>query len=111
MPFCPKCKYEFVEGLDKCLVCNAKLVEQFPEEYKVSIKWVQLSILSSPIMAEMVKEALENRGIQSFIKTDVLNAVFLAKGTSTPGSFAKIFVPEIDKISAEEILKSITDSK
>jgi len=111
MPFCPKCKYEFVEGLDKCPDCNAKLVEQFPEEYEVSIKWVQLSILSSPIMAEMVKEALENRSIQSFIKTDVLNAVFLAKGTSTPGSFAKIFVPEEDKKSAEEVLISITDNR
>lgn len=111
MPFCPKCKYEFVEGLDRCPDCDAKLVDKLPEKHEVSIKWVLLSILSSPIMAEMVKETLKNHGIQSFIKTDVLNAAFLAKGTSTAGSFAKIFVPEEDKKSAEEILKSISDIK
>ncbi|RKY54929.1 MAG: hypothetical protein DRP89_04240 [Candidatus Neomarinimicrobiota bacterium] len=111
MPFCPKCKYEFVEGLDKCPDCNTKLVDKIPEEREVIIKWVQLSTLSSPIMAEMVKETLKNHGIQSFIKMDVLNAAFLAKGTSTAGSFAKIFVPEEDKESAKEILKSISDNK
>ncbi len=111
MPFCPRCKYEFAEGLDICPDCNAKLVDKIPEEHEVSIKWVLLSTLSSPIMAEMVKETLENHGIRSFIKTDVLNAAFLAKGTSTAGSFAKIFVPEEDKKSAEEILKSISDNK
>ncbi|MBN2542024.1 zinc ribbon domain-containing protein [bacterium] len=34
MPFCPKCKIEYVEGVKVCADCGEKLVDKLPEEYK-----------------------------------------------------------------------------
>lgn len=33
MPWCPKCKNEYVEGITTCAECNVDLVEELPEEY------------------------------------------------------------------------------
>ena len=32
MPWCPKCKYEYVDGITKCADCGSDLVENLPEE-------------------------------------------------------------------------------
>ena len=32
MPWCPKCKYEYEEGIEKCSECKIKLVEELEKE-------------------------------------------------------------------------------
>lgn len=55
MPWCPKCKYEYVEGITKCADCGSELVDTLPEE--------EGSVSDFPsLMPEEVKEMLENGG-------------------------------------------------
>jgi hypothetical protein len=32
MPYCPKCRYEYIEGVEECPDCDVKLVEEMPPE-------------------------------------------------------------------------------
>jgi hypothetical protein len=108
MPYCPECRYEFVEGIKKCPDCGAKLVEQLSPETEISISWVKLATLSSPLEAEMLKEALANQGIQAIIQTDMFHSAFITQTTTTAGSFAKVFVPANQETKAREIYREIS---
>ncbi|HPC36510.1 MAG TPA: DUF2007 domain-containing protein [Candidatus Marinimicrobia bacterium] len=108
MPFCPRCLYEYVEGTQKCVDCNAKLVAHLPEEKMADVKWFCLGILSDIVMAEMVKESLENNGIETILKTDPLHTTFSLQSTGATGSYAKLFVPRDKKNAALDILKSMS---
>lgn len=107
MPFCPKCKNEFVEGISTCPDCGEKMVDSLPDENVVPVKWVKLATLSSPVMANMVVEALRNKNIRASIAADVLSSTLLAQTTATAGSYAKIYVPQEDLKEAEVILESM----
>ncbi len=53
MPYCPKCRSEFVEGMDVCPVCDVPLVDELPpdvrfmsaEELKAELEGKQLVVL------------------------------------------------------------------
>jgi hypothetical protein len=32
MPFCPRCRYEYVEGVKRCPDCGSRLVRELPSE-------------------------------------------------------------------------------
>ena len=34
MPFCPKCRAEYVEGIALCSNCQVELVNELPPEYE-----------------------------------------------------------------------------
>ena len=108
MPFCPRCLYEYVEGTSKCIDCNAELVARLPEEKMTDVKWFCLGVLSDIVMAEMVKESLENNGIETILKIDPLHTTFSLQSTGATGSYAKLFVHCGKKKTALDILKSMS---
>jgi len=110
MPYCPRCLYEFVEGTKKCVDCNAKLVERLPKEKMATVRWLFLDTLSDIVMANMVKEALENNGIETILKTDPLHTIFSLQSTGAIGSYARLYVPRGQKQAAIDILKSMTET-
>ena len=72
MPFCPKCRYEYRQGIEYCPDCEERLVDSLPPETNTDsdslteedIKsWVPLARLTASPYADMVAEALRNKGI------------------------------------------------
>ena len=110
MPFCPRCLCEYVEGTSKCIDCNAELVARLPEEKMTDVKWFCLGVLSDIVMAEMVKESLENNGIETILKIDPLHTTFSLQSTGATGSFAKLLVPRSKKKIALDIFKSMSNT-
>ncbi len=110
MPFCPKCKYEYIKNIDVCHDCNEKLVADLPKEInysEIKIKWKPLQNLPGRIYAEMAKEVFDKEGIPSFISSTFFSSAYGTRGII--GDTATIFVPE-DKIDeCNEILKQMFD--
>ena len=111
MPFCPKCKYEYIEGTEECPDCCVPLVDELEKEYKDDEgeeKFVLLHTFPSIVYAEMVKEALENRGIPCLMKSDMLTSAYGSKGGGI-FSRVRIFVPEERLKESDEIMDQMLD--
>jgi len=73
--FCPKCRYEYGEGVLVCPDCGEELVPVLPEtdrEYRPVEEgedgnWVEIGRLTSQQYAEMVLEALRAKDIPAVI--------------------------------------------
>jgi hypothetical protein len=71
MPYCPKCKYEYRQGIEYCPDCNERLVSSLPDEilddeldiYAGYDDWLPLARLMSTQFAEMVVEGLKAKDI------------------------------------------------
>ena len=110
MPFCPECEYEYLPEIKTCPDCDMDLVESLPESEDLSdVNWKPLRNLPGNLYAEMVKEVLDKTGIPSIIKSDVLSSAYGAKGVSSSGSTAQIFVPEEYHAKCRQILLDMMD--
>jgi len=73
MPFCPKCRCEYVEGVQSCNDCGAELVYELPqeeqqEEAQYYEHWEKVINVSTESEAEMIIELLEKAEIPAFQK-------------------------------------------
>ncbi len=112
MPYCPECRYEYVEGHKTCPDCNATLVDALPEEQAgdpSEKEYVELHPLPGPLYAEMVKEVFDKEGIACILVSDVISTGLLVKGTDVPGNQVRLRVYKQDQQRAEEILHSMMD--
>ncbi|MEN6370498.1 MAG: DUF2007 domain-containing protein [Armatimonadota bacterium] len=109
MPFCPKCRYEYVEGIRKCPDCDVALVDALleePQKPKESEKPAELVTVASfvyPVEAEMAKLKLENEGIQSVLSNEVLMRTY---GPILQDYLIKLQVREEDAKRALNVLES-----
>lgn len=97
MPYCPKCRYEYLPEVDKCPDCGADLVDSLPEVRRQhqDVKWVGLRPLPGVVYAKMVAEVLDQRGIPNYIQSLFgSGGLGMITGADFPGSSAKIYVPE-----------------
>ncbi len=97
MPFCPKCRTEYVSGVARCADCGAALVAALsPEPVPDDVHWVELPSFPTLPEGEMVQAELERRGIRTMLKKDVFVSGFGGHGTV-------VFVPEQAYAEAAEI--------
>ena len=66
MPYCPKCRDEFQDGVEVCPDCKIALVEELPAQ-------PEREEIDEPL-AMMWTEILENEGIHSLVKSRDLRA-------------------------------------
>ena len=97
MPYCPRCKYEYVDGQTECIDCGEQLVDELPvragDESADESRYVAFRTYASQVHAEMVREALANEGISAIVKGDEVYGA--ATGLSAGGvTKVVLWVPE-----------------
>lgn len=107
MPFCPKCKAEYKEGVQICKDCNEKLVETFDtvseKSEAVSIHPIRVAENVGQLDGDSILALLEDSGIPAFAKELGSGSYMrLYMGFSIYGK--DIYVAEKDIQKAKEII-------
>ena len=110
MPFCPKCRYEYVEGVEVCPDCGVALVDELPEEEPPRGKLVPIRRFKSRLYAEMVKDVLDREGIPCFISGDDVGILGMSGFTGTDSVWpATLWGPEDKKDYIESLSTQMLD--
>ena len=76
MLFCPKCRYEYREGILKCPDCGSKLVAELPplsEAPSGDLDWVKLVALGSDMEVGTTRAVLESSGIPVVVMPEAVD--------------------------------------
>ena len=69
MPFCPKCRAEYLEEVETCPDCQVSLVQELPPEDRVDyVDLVELQRVPNEISGIMMKGILDNSGINAVLR-------------------------------------------
>ena len=102
MPFCPNCRYEYLEGVKICPDCNLPLVPELIDE-----DWVVVYTSDQEYDVQMMKDALESAEIDATILSQ--------KDSSFPvtGDLAviKLLVKTDDASSAINFINELKNSE
>ena len=96
MSFCPVCKCEYVQGIEKCPDCDEALVWELPSElppdhvppgFWTDEEAVTVFTAKDSVEAEIVRGILESAGIPCYVNPGVTK---WARGTSMLGGLQSI---------------------
>ena len=105
MPYCPECRYEYREGVEKCPDCDVELVEALPDlPDPARDDLVCVASYPHQATAQTARIRLESRGIPSTIVGETVAqvhpwAVFADGGL-------RVMVREADLVRARAVLES-----
>jgi len=113
MPFCPKCRVEYVEGVTICEECNVGLVAELPQALEESGRdkdLVEVWRTQGEVDAQLIASLLESHGIKSMFSGESLR---LTHGLTVDGlALVKILVrPEDARLACDVIASSDGVSK
>lgn len=101
MPYCPSCRYEYNEGIEKCSDCGTELVSEISDEDAAEeLVPVYFSTDENEVM--IVKTILEDAGIPVWEEADVVNELNPVAETMEP-----VYVPAS---RVEDAKKAIADA-
>lgn len=110
MPWCPKCKTEYEEGVEVCNDCEADLVKELPQEAPVQYdKQALLTTVDNSIQADLIESLLTAYSIPVY-KRYKESGAFMEVYMGMSRSGVDIFVPSKLKQKALEIISSQSES-
>ncbi len=107
--FCPHCKAEYVQGIERCVDCEMALVDQLPEANGVpDVDLVELLRIPNIFELAVVKSLLDSMEIPYAVEgEEALHLLPIGpSGVSSEGVVAVIRVRQEDLTRAREILQS-----
>ena len=122
MPFCPKCKYEYVASVSKCPDCNENLVDSLPKEsdltddnFEKYKDWIPLAKFNSDQIAAMTLGSLRSKDIPSVILSGTghfgMTGQMGASAFRPIGGSYTLLIPEEYVIIADKECKMIFGSE
>jgi len=70
MPFCPKCRAEYIEGVEECPDCHVSLVQELPPKDDVGyIELAELQRVPDEVSGVMMKGILESNDIDVILRS------------------------------------------
>ena len=105
MPFCPKCRAEYVDGVEMCSDCQIPLVAELPpKEEPEYIEMVELERVQDEVAGVMKKGILENSGITVILQAAKIPAYDGIASTWSTYYWGKLLVPKEDLETSRKIL-------
>lgn len=114
--YCPECRNEYQDGVERCPECDVALVENLSVEDALEepdLEWRDLEtilITSDTSLVPVVRSLLEAEGIQCFVQGELLQDLAglgrLAGGTNMVFGATKIQVPREQVENARGLLKA-----
>lgn len=98
MPWCPNCKTEYQEGIEKCADCGADLVDELTEEVEETAATAELELSEGDTVYETVEgenpEAGEESGQADLSEEELAELAAEMKRAKEP---AKVYVSKSDE--------------
>lgn len=111
MPFCPKCRAEYVEGFETCQDCNVKLVDKLsPKDELGYIDLVELQQVPDEVSGIMMKGILENNGIGVVLRRAKIPWYNGIASTWSTYFWGKLLVPKEELEQSRKILDEYLNS-
>ena len=111
MPFCPKCRAEYVEGVDTCQDCQIPLVAELPPKDEPDyVELVELQQVSDEVSGVMMKGILENGGITAVLRAAKIPWYDGIASTWSTYYWGKLLVPKEDLETSRKILEDYLSS-
>ena len=105
MSFCPKCRAEYVEGVEMCPDCQIMLVQELPPKDEVGyIDLVELQRVPDEVSGVMMKGILENSGVNVILRAAKIPWYNGIASTWSTSYWGKILVPKEELERSREIL-------
>jgi hypothetical protein len=111
MPFCPRCKSEYREGLRQCPDCRVELVERLAPEPSMpkDIELVEVFTAQTQVSAYAIKDRLEAAGIPAMLKS-MDNTYYDGLMVGMYGYWGKVYVGKDDVEEARRVIeKALAD--